>query len=168
MHYCPKSSTDAWDIDGTWNVVLKSNLLFFMGSALCVLLSTALVILSVFILLLNADASLNLESVGTAVFTCIIFSGTSGFFTTVDCIDTVQLVSDLLLFSTGPCVWSSFILASSTGTEVTAASISKVAFIFPANIWLTTSLSSILFQSVLLILFTFLNLSTGDWLSFSR
>ena len=161
MHYCPKSSTDAWDIDGTWNVVLKSNLLFFMSSALCVLLSTALVVLSVFILLLNADATLNLESVGTAVFTCIIFSGTSCFLTTVDCIDTVQLVSDLLLFSTGPCVWSSFILTSSTSTEV-AASIRKVAFILPAKILLTTSLSSILFQSVFLILFTFLNFSIGD------
>ena len=104
MHYCPKSSTDAWDIDGTWNVVLKGDLLFFMGSALSLLLSTALVVLSVFVLLLNANASFNLESVGAAVLTCVIFSGTGGFLTTVDCIDAIQLVSDLVLFSTGPCI----------------------------------------------------------------
>ena len=61
---------------------------------------------------MNADAAFNGESVSATVLSLVVFSGTGGLLATVDCIDAIQLVSDLLLLGTGPGIASCLVLTS--------------------------------------------------------
>ena len=61
---------------------------------------------------MNADAAFNGESVSATVLSLVVFSGTGGLLATVDCIDRIQLVSDLLLLGTGPGIASCLVLTS--------------------------------------------------------
>ena len=83
-----------------------------MGSAASLLLAGTVVVLLGIVLFVNADAAFNGESVSATVLSLVVFSGTGGLLATVDCIDRIQLVSDLLLLGTGPGIASCLVLTS--------------------------------------------------------